>query len=616
MKPSSPRRRIAALFTAAAMTASAVACTPRPDTGEDVLESFFEALEGGDIVGAAELTDHAATAREDLGAAWKGLSAEALQAEIGDVRGDGGRTTAQVTMDWDLAGDREWSYDTTFHLTKSDSRWAVRWSPSALHPRLGSNQHPELRKIPAPRASVVGSDGASLLEPGTVHRVILDRSAVQDVQGAVNRIATVVNNGMPKDDEGRQAASVDARAVGPQAAGGSGPYSVVVLPADAPPEVRDELARLPGVTVNDEAAMVRPDPAFAPELMSRVQRIVSDDVSGGDGWNIVAANRDGGVLASLHSVDPEVRPAIRASVSKTVQDAAQRAVDMRPEAEVMLVAIRPSSGEVLAVAQTRKADEKGDLALMGQFPPGSTFKIVTAAAGMDNLGLDPGSTVPCPGTMTLGPRVVTNYNGSGVGDTSLNEAFARSCNTTFADISHRMDPGQLQAEAKRFGIGVDYRIAGLDTITGSVSDGTDEAERIDAGYGQGFDLASPFGMALVSATVAAGHVPTPTLVPQAGTWASASPEPLNPETLGHLRSVMRSVVTSGTATAIAGRGEVYGKTGEAEVTGGSHAWFTGWRDDIAFATLIVHGGGSEHAVKVTDAFLANLDGQGDPAPGG
>ena len=614
MSPSSPRRRIAALFTAVAMAATTVACTPRPDTGEDVLEDFFEALSAGDVVGAAELTDHESTARADLDAAWNGLSAESLETEIRDVRGDGGRTTAQVTMNWDLAGDREWSYDTTFHLTRSDSRWAVRWSPSALHPRLGNNQHPELRRVPAPRASVVGSDGAPLLEPGTVHRVVLDRSAVSDVQGAVNRIATVVNNGMPADDAGRRAASVDARAVGRQAVGGEGPYSVVVLPADSPLEVRDELASLPGVTVNDEAAMVRPDPGFAPDLMSRVERIVSDDVTGDDGWSIVAANPDGGVLASLHSVEPEVRPAIRASVSKTVQDAAQRAVDLRPDAEVMLVAVRPSSGEVLAVAQTAKADEKGDLALMGQFPPGSTFKIVTAAAGMDDLDLDPGSTVPCPGTMTLGPRVVTNYNGSGVGDTTLNDAFARSCNTTFADISYRLEPGRLQAEAERFGIGVDYRIAGLDTITGSVSDGTDEAERIDAGYGQGFDLASPFGMAMVSATVAAGRVPTPTLVPQAGTWASTQPEPLNPETVEKLRSVMRSVVTSGTATAIAGRGEVYGKTGEAEVTGGSHAWFTGWRDDIAFATLIVHGGGSEHAVAVTDAFLANLDEQADPAP--
>ena len=273
MNSSSRRRRFAALFTAIAMSATAVACTPRPDTGEDVLEDFFGALAAGTSRGGG-LTDHAATARKDLDAAWNGLSAETLEAEIGEVRGDGGRTTAEVTLDWDLAGDREWLYDTTFHLTKSDSRWAVRWSPSALHPRLGNNQHPELRRIPAPRASVVGSDGASLLEPGTVHRVVLDRSAVPDVQGAVNRMATVVNNGMPTDDEGRQAATVDARAVGPRAAGGSGPFSVVVLPADAPAEVRDELASLPGVSVNYEAAMVRPDPGFAPELMSRVERVV------------------------------------------------------------------------------------------------------------------------------------------------------------------------------------------------------------------------------------------------------------------------------------------------------------------------------------------------------
>ena len=89
MNSSSRRRRFAALFTAIAMSATAVACTPRPDTGEDVLEDFFGALAAGDVAGAAELTDHAATARKDLDAAWNGLSAEMLEAEIGEVRGDG-----------------------------------------------------------------------------------------------------------------------------------------------------------------------------------------------------------------------------------------------------------------------------------------------------------------------------------------------------------------------------------------------------------------------------------------------------------------------------------------------------------------------------------------------
>jgi len=54
-------------------------------------------------------------------------------------------------------------------------------------------------------------------------------------------------------------------------------------------------------------------------------------------------------------------------------------------------------------------------------------------------------------------------------------------------------------------------------------------------------------------------------------------------------------------------GEIHAKTGEAEFAGGSHAWFTGYRDDLAFATLIVGGGGSESATAVTDAFFTELD---------
>jgi cell division protein FtsI/penicillin-binding protein 2 len=66
-------------------------------------------------------------------------------------------------------------------------------------------------------------------------------------------------------------------------------------------------------------------------------------------------------------------------------------------------------------------------------------------------------------------------------------------------------------------------------------------------------------------------------------------------------------------------GEIYAKTGEAEINEGSHAWFTGYRDDdIAFATLVVLGGGSETSVSITDAFFQNLDrfrSEGSEAPG-
>lgn len=73
-----------------------------------------------------------------------------------------------------------------------------------------------------------------------------------------------------------------------------------------------------------------------------------------------------------------------------------------------------------------------------------------------------------------------------------------------------------------------------------------------------------------------------------------------------LRVMMRKVVTGGTAERIADQGEVYGKTGEAEVGGGSHSWFVGYRGDLAFATLLVKGGSSDNAVAVTRDMLAAL----------
>jgi len=70
--------------------------------------------------------------------------------------------------------------------------------------------------------------------------------------------------------------------------------------------------------------------------------------------------------------------------------------------------------------------------------------------------------------------------------------------------------------------------------------------------------------------------------------------------------MMRAVVTEGTGTVVNGLGPIFAKTGEAEFAGGSHAWFAGYRGDLAFATLIVGGGDSTHAVGVTRDFFNSL----------
>src|SRR3981081_576997 len=129
------------------------------------------------------------------------------------------------------------------------------------------------------------------------------------------------------------------------------------------------------------------------------------------------------------------------------------------------------------------------------------------------------------------------------------------------------------------------------TVSGSVPRTVNLAERTEDGFGQGKVLVSPFGMALAAATVAAGKTPVPQLIEGRQTVITGDSAPISPKMLDGLRPMMRLVVTNGTAKDLGGSGDVSGKTGEAEFNGGSHAWFAGYRGDMAFATLSVRGGG-------------------------
>ena len=84
--------------------------------------------------------------------------------------------------------------------------------------------------------------------------------------------------------------------------------------------------------------------------------------------------------------------------------------------------------------------------------------------------------------------------------------------------------------------------------------------------------------------------------------------PISEKVIDALRPMMRLVVTNGTGKDIAACGAVFGKTGEAEFPGGSHSWFAGYRGDMAFASLIVGGGSSEYAVRMTKFMFELLPG--------
>jgi cell division protein FtsI/penicillin-binding protein 2 len=218
----------------------------------------------------------------------------------------------------------------------------------------------------------------------------------------------------------------------------------------------------------------------------------------------------------------------------------------------------------------------------------------------------PNTLLGCPGSLDIGHRTINNYNTFDLGTVPMSRAFANSCNTTFAELASTLPPRGLNQAAAQYGLGSDYVVDGIPTVTGSVPPTVDLTERTEDGFGQGKVLASPFGMALVAATVAAGKTPVPQLILGRPTQVNGTAAAISPKMLDALRPMMRLVVTNGTAKELNGLGDVRGKTGEAEFNGGSHAWFAGYRGDMAFAALIVGGGSSEYAVRMCRDMLNGL----------
>lgn len=606
------RKTLGAVLSVLLLSLPLVACTPRPLDPVPVVEGFFAAVNDTDFEAAASYTDQRSISASSLEASFAGLQAEGVEVHVGEVDTSDSISKVHYSLDWQLPGERVYSYEANMILHQVNDAWQVQWQPQVIHPKLTANQHLELRAVQATRASVQSSDGVSLLTPGSVYRVYIDASDITAASAAptAHRLARGFETLRSLNSQ-TPALNTDSLAESLEEA--TGLYSVGVIPAGLGAEAEAELGSIQGVSLQEEAAMVNERPNFATDLLRGVADIAADELEGANGWTVQAVTAEGVSMQTLFTEDAAVAPTVTVSVDYQVQQAAEQAVNLRNDMQTMIVAIRPNNGDILAVAQTEPADAEGDIALSGLYPPGSTFKTITAAAGIERAGYTAGSTVPCPGTMNIQGRTVTNYNGFSLGNVSLTSAFAHSCNTTFAQISTDLEPGELEAVAAQFGIGREYQIPGIRNTTGSVPKGEEAIDRTEAGYGQGDVLVSPFSMALAAATIANGGVtPTPTLIRGQDTESDTAPAAIDPATIEQLRTLMSAVTgPDGTANSITANGNFFTKTGEAEIADGSHAWFIGFREyageTIAFATLMARGGGSEVAVSITDSFFNFLD---------
>jgi cell division protein FtsI/penicillin-binding protein 2 len=518
----------------------------------------------------------------------------------------------------------EWPYDGVLRLVRRDDRWRVDWTPATLHPDLTAGLRFQRTRTWPDRAPILAADGTELAGPGPVVTVNIVAEGVNDdaqVVDALTRYAEV-----PREAARRALADAERR---PNQA-----VAVVTMPRSDYELVRDDLYPVPGLRFQEGVGREDNGPASTRMLLGTVGPVTADDLKRlggsyqagdlvGHGNGLEAAferqlagipsgevrlvGKDGQTAKVLHRFTGKDGEAVTTTIDPRAQEAAEAALDpvAKPAA---LVAIKPSTGELRAVVSTPV--QGYNRALLGRYPPGSTFKVVTAGALLAG-GLRPGDPVDCPKEAKVGGRTFGNFEDEVLGQIPFSSAFANSCNTAFVQqAAKRLDGDELVASAARFGFGLDPS-PGIPAVTSRVPPPSDRADLAAEAFGQGRITASPLQMATVAATVANGQWHHPTLVAGEAAEPANPPDPLDPEVATTLRTLMRQVVTSGTAAPAKLPAGTGGKTGTAEFGTGdplpTHAWFIGFRGDLAFAVVVEDGGvGGKVAAPVAARFLRGL----------
>ena len=601
------------------------------DEVRETAQAFLDDWAGGDAAAAAAATDDPDVVTALLEQTATDLPDAELSAELGDVTVEDGSATADWTATWDLAAAPDWTYDASLRLEEGDDGWQVVAEPTLVHPELGEGQHLELARSLPERADLTDAAGAALFTPTEVVNVGVDTGQVTDLPALAAGLSAAT--GVP-------AADITADV---QAAPAGQFVPVITLRRPDFEAIRAQVFDLPGAVFPTDTRLLAPTPRFAEALLGRVgaataeileestedgearyaagdqlgtsglQRAFQDQLTGTAGFTVRVTALDesiGDEGREIAAVEPVPGEPVQTPIVPAVQNAADAAVAGEARA-THLVVVRPGTGELLAVSSNEVADAGN--ALSGNFPPGSSMKAITATALLSTGALTPTTPVACPGTTVVEGREFENQDQFDLGTVPFTEAFAQSCNTTFIQQGLQLPDPALAEAAASYGVGTDWQLP-VDVFSGSVpgdSTGTTKAANM---IGQGQVLMSPAQMALVAAGIASGTPAAPVEVVGA---EPSGPAPAGPgqQVLDALRPMMRQVVLTGTATALADRGEVYGKTGTAEfgtnTPPDSHGWFVGYRTGgaagpIAFAVLVEGGQSSSAAVAVTDAFLGAL----------
>ena len=370
-------------------------------------------------------------------------------------------------------------------------------------------------------------------------------------------------------------------------------------------------------------------------------------------WQEELGGKKGGRFLEVNALGQEVRLVntkesvagnnLVTTLDWKLQKVAQESLQGRSGAVVVL---KPATGEVLAMASSPTFDPSSfnrrlsakewnalltdpqkpfqNRAIQGQYPPGSTYKIITALAGLGEKVITPETPFFCNGALPYGNRVFHCWRSGGHGSVNLHKAIVQSCDVYFYNVGMRVGVDRLAHYAQLFGLGQPTGIALYSEKGGLIPTSAwklkrfkqpwQPGETLSLAIGQGYNTVTPLQMAQVTATLAnGGSLLRPSLVkrlvsPRGEVLREFQPQKLrelrlNPEHLQLVRQGMAGVVNEPGGTGGAARiwGVVAaGKTGTAQVVslgkkgGKDHAWFVAFAPleapELAMAIVVEHGG--------------------------
>ena len=538
----------------------------------------------------------------------------------GPLRREGDTVIAGYGAEVQLKGLGTWAYQGTLTLVRVEGKWRVMWSPAALHPGLAPGQRFGRSRSWPVRAPIVGVDGTSLVAAGDVVDIGLQPERIRDLA----QVQAILRQQL-----GVEPAAVTAALNAP----GVRPDHFVAVARIRPDrfaQVRPVLEPVPGVFFQRTTGRLPVAENFALHVLGRYDEVTAErlaelgepylvgDKVGLSGLELAFERRlagtPSGVVRTVDAASDEpvhtlfefagtAPQPLGTTLDRRTQEAAEQAL-AGVTSPAALVAVDAGTGDVRAVV-SRPLDQPFNRALAGQYPPASTFKVITTAALVAG-GTRPETPIGCPPEATVGGQTFRNFEGGSLGGTTFRSAFAQSCNTAFVALSANLADAALSTAATSFGFGTDYDL-GLPTEGGTFPTPRDLAERASQAIGQGRVEASPLHMATVAAAVGSGGWRAPRLLTDK---LQAPTTVLDPATAAILKDLTAEVVRTGTGTAAAVAGQqVGGKTGTAEVGGPNadrtHAWFIGYRGTLAFSVLVEGGGvGGRVAAPLAAKFLA------------